>query len=165
MSTRSRIGMVNKDGSVTSIYCHFDGYPSNNGAILLKHYKTAKKVKELISLGSISSLHENVSPDPNGGTLRELKNVKGEWLWVETPAKGRHDFDHPQKGVVVAYHRDRKEPWSNCAPRTDKSSAEFFKSDREWGYLFDKGKWFVVDGHRKRRRAATLSKEYISRHH
>jgi hypothetical protein len=157
--------MVNEDGSVTSIYCHFDGYPSNNGNILLKHYKTAKKVRELISLGDISSLRENVSPDPKGGTFRDLKNVNGEYIWVETPANGRHDFDRHQKGVVVAYHRDRKEPWNYCAPRTDKSSAEFFKSDvEEWGYLFDKGKWFVVDGHKERRRAVALNKAYISRH-
>jgi hypothetical protein len=26
MSTRSRIGIENQDGTTTSIYCHFDGY-------------------------------------------------------------------------------------------------------------------------------------------
>jgi len=30
MATRSNIGIVNEDGSVTGIYCHWDGYPENN---------------------------------------------------------------------------------------------------------------------------------------
>lgn len=34
MSTRSRIGYVEKDGSVVSIYSHWDGYPGNAGQIL-----------------------------------------------------------------------------------------------------------------------------------
>ena len=34
MSTRSRIGMINPDGSVSSIYCHFDGYPEGVGKTL-----------------------------------------------------------------------------------------------------------------------------------
>ena len=34
MSTRSRIGMINLDGSVSSIYCHFDGYADGSGAII-----------------------------------------------------------------------------------------------------------------------------------
>jgi hypothetical protein len=28
MSTRSRIAIENQNGSVTSVYCHFDGYIS-----------------------------------------------------------------------------------------------------------------------------------------
>jgi hypothetical protein len=56
MSTRSRIGILNDDRSVTSIYCHFDGYPSGVGAILVAHYHDTVKVRELISLGDISSL-------------------------------------------------------------------------------------------------------------
>lgn len=34
MSTRSRIGMINPYGSVSSIYCHFDGYPEGVGKTL-----------------------------------------------------------------------------------------------------------------------------------
>jgi len=36
MSTRSNIGIVNGDGSVKAIYCHFDGYPAYVGRILLR---------------------------------------------------------------------------------------------------------------------------------
>ena len=56
MSTRSRIGILNDDGTVDSIYCHFDGYISNNGKILQEHYTDPAKMAELIALGDISSL-------------------------------------------------------------------------------------------------------------
>ncbi len=29
MATRSNIGIVNDNGSVTGIYCHWDGYPEH----------------------------------------------------------------------------------------------------------------------------------------
>jgi hypothetical protein len=59
MSTRSRIGIENQDGTTTSIYCHFDGYISGVGKLLKEYYTTQAKVKALIKLGDISSL-ENV---------------------------------------------------------------------------------------------------------
>jgi hypothetical protein len=37
MSTRSRIAIENQNGSVTSVYCHFDGYISGVGKTLEKH--------------------------------------------------------------------------------------------------------------------------------
>jgi hypothetical protein len=56
MATRSRIAIENQDGSVTSIYCHWDGYPSGVGKTLEKWYTTQAKVEALIELGDISSL-------------------------------------------------------------------------------------------------------------
>ena len=56
MSTRSRIAIENQNGSVTSIYCHFDGYLSGVGKLLKEYYTTQPKVKALIELGDISSL-------------------------------------------------------------------------------------------------------------
>jgi hypothetical protein len=56
MSTRSRIAIENQDGSVTSIYCHFDGYISGVGKTLEKHYTDRSVVEELIELGDLSAL-------------------------------------------------------------------------------------------------------------
>lgn len=55
MSTRSLIG---KDygNEIKAIYCHFDGYPQHNGAILKECYSDDGKIDELIRLGDISSL-------------------------------------------------------------------------------------------------------------
>jgi hypothetical protein len=60
MATRSRIGIENQDGTVNSIYCHFDGYPSHNGEILKKYYSDREKLQQLLELGDISSLDEEL---------------------------------------------------------------------------------------------------------
>jgi len=56
MATRSRIAIENQDGTVTSIYCHWDGYTNGVGKTLEKWYTTQEKVEALIELGDISSL-------------------------------------------------------------------------------------------------------------
>ena len=58
MGTRSTISMANDDGTVTSIYCHWDGYISHHGPLLLKHYSTKAKAKSLMKLHSLSTLGE-----------------------------------------------------------------------------------------------------------
>ena len=125
MATRSRIAMEQEDGSVLSIYCHSDGYVEYNGHILQTHYQAPEKVKSLISLGDISVLAERVEPT------------------------GKHGFDYDdrEKGVVVAYGRDRGE--EDVDPRKDESVAAFFNSDiEEYGYLFtQEGEWLVKTVH------------------
>jgi len=61
MATRSRIGIVNSDGSVSHIYCHWDGYLEHNGKILYEHYQDEEKVKELIKLGKLSALGKTIA--------------------------------------------------------------------------------------------------------
>jgi hypothetical protein len=58
MATRSRIAIENQDGTVNSIYCHFDGYVSSVGKTLFNHYDQ-EKLTELIKLGDISVLGES----------------------------------------------------------------------------------------------------------
>jgi hypothetical protein len=123
MATRSRIAIENQDGTVSSIYCHNDGYPSHNGIILNDHYPDRSTVEKLISLGDISSLSPEVEPT------------------------GPHSFDRPQSGTVVAYHRDRGE---DLRIRRDHSIDAFAKSDvEEYGYIMTKeGSWLFIDGHK-----------------
>lgn len=142
MATRSRIGIENEDGTVSSVYCHWDGYPSNNGRILVAHYTDREKVKELISLGAISALKENVVPiEPMDDIIgvRMLKDFK-------VLPKSVHSFDTPQEGVTIAYHRDRGEDLDEA--RVDESIEAYAKSDyEEFGYVFTKdNEWKVVDG-------------------
>ena len=122
MATRSRIGIENEDGTVSSIYCHWDGYPDHNGKILLSHYTEREKVEELIALGDISSLKPNVSPDSD------------------------HSFEKPQDDVTVAYHRDRGEDLNEG--RIDASLEEFEKKDNEeYGYVLTKDNVWLVSEH------------------
>ena len=58
MATRSRIAIENQDGTVTSIYCHFDGYLDGVGKKLFNHYDR-EKTEKLIELGDISVLGES----------------------------------------------------------------------------------------------------------
>ena len=120
MSTRSRIALQNNDGTFTSIYCHFDGYPSNNGKILLEHYTDESKVRALMDLGNLSIL----------GT--ELGD--------------KHDFDtHLDQNNTgcLAYGRDRGE--KNTKAVTSKTHADLTTLARNCGgeflYLFANGAW------------------------
>ena len=61
MATRSYIGKRLEDGKIRYIYCHFDGYPSHNGEILVEHYTTEDKVTALVNLGAMRSLESNPS--------------------------------------------------------------------------------------------------------
>jgi len=116
MSTRSNIGILNSDGTVDYIYCHFDGYPEHNGKILNEHYTTEEKVRELIGLGDLSMLGENI----------------GE----------KQSFEVRVKGCCLAYGRDRGES-GTIARKVSYAdyTKEYFE---EYVYLFtpDKG-WEV----------------------
>ena len=125
MGTRSKIAIEDQDGKVRSIYCHWDGYPSHHGPILLEHYTTQEKVESLIELGAISSLAQE----------------------TEIPEGVDHSFDNPAKGIVVAYHRDRDE---DLAIESHSNVEAFVKSDVEqYGYVFTAaGEWLFVNGHK-----------------
>jgi hypothetical protein len=58
MATRSRIAIENQNGTVNSVYCHFDGYLSGVGKTLFNHYDQ-EKLEKLLELGDISVLGES----------------------------------------------------------------------------------------------------------
>ena len=89
MSTRSKIGIVKSDGKVDAIYCHWDGYPSSNGDILVNHYTKEEKIRKLISLGDISILEPS------------LDDVKSYYGWREEEAPKRTFCD--EKTFQEAY--------------------------------------------------------------
>ena len=60
MATRSTIALEYADGTVDQVYCHWDGYLSHNGEILLKHYQDPFKVQQMMELGDLSSLSEEI---------------------------------------------------------------------------------------------------------
>ena len=117
MATRSNIGIVNLDKSITGIYCHFDGYPEYVGKMLLNHYNNDDIVNGLMNLGDLSILSENMNPT------------------------GPHSFNNPQKGVCVAYGRDRGEGGTNSRTFEDLGEYEHFGSGVDYQYLFEDGKW------------------------
>ena len=135
MSTRCRIGIENKDGTITSIYCHHDGYPEVVGEILVNHYKTEEKIRKLLELGDMSSL----------GT-EPVENLRG---W-EMPKAGMVDWMkaymelHPENQCVI--YKTRGE---DCPAKTHKDIEEYQRHSRDcWGeyaYLFKNNEWFVLE--------------------
>jgi hypothetical protein len=123
MGTRSFIIIANPKGDFTGSYCHWDGYLSHNGRLLLEHYSTKGKARELVKLGSLSSLGERAKPmNPEA-----------------------HTFDNKEQGTTVAYHRDRGEAWAATKPTTTDTLADLVQdADESWAqyvYLFWNGHW------------------------
>lgn len=75
MSTRSRIALLQEDGQVKSIYCHWDGYPSYNGKMLQQHYNSKPLVEELLGMGDMSSLDANIEKSTFYARDRNEENV------------------------------------------------------------------------------------------
>jgi hypothetical protein len=119
MATRSNIGILNSDGTVDYIYCHYDGYVEHNGKILNEHYKTESKVRALIALGDLSTLGHEI----------------GE----------QHDFNGPRiMEWCLAYGRDRGISESNTKARKC-SYVDYTKEHfEEYIYLFTPGKGWEV---------------------
>lgn len=127
MGTRSYIGIVNEDKSIDAIYCHWDGYPSHNGEILINFYNNENAVRELIALGGLSSLEQRIAPNEN-----EV-----------------HTFDNPIKGVTVAYHRDRGEEleimhFTDCESMINEGIGYI-----EYFYVWYNGAWECYDGNKE----------------
>jgi len=66
MSTRSRIGIELSDGSILSVYHHWDSYPSWLGRILQTHYNSKSLAEELIDGGDMSSCWTDTPFDCDG---------------------------------------------------------------------------------------------------
>jgi hypothetical protein len=121
MATRSTISVILANGSVKSVYCHWDGYPEWVGVRLKTFFCSQEKAEAIIALGSISSLGESIEC-PEG-----------------------HSFDTPVKGFTVFYGRDRDE--SNTEA-TEYSSVETFLTTadfQEYNYIFHENDWKLID--------------------
>ena len=53
MGTRSYIALQIEEDEYLTIFCHYNGYPDDNGAILAEHYDKQEKVESLIQLGDL----------------------------------------------------------------------------------------------------------------
>jgi hypothetical protein len=120
MATRSTIGIIdNRTGVVTSIYCHWDGYPEHNGRILAEHYSNPEKIRALIALGPLSSLGAEI----------------GE----------QHDFKSNSPLYCTAYGRDRGEE-IDAVPEVYETLEDFLHMGQGYNYLWDGVRWNCFKG-------------------
>lgn len=117
MATRSNIGYTLPNGKIRFVYCHWDGYPEYNGHILQHNYQQARKIAQLVELGDMSIL--------------------GEEIGVKV------DFDDrdAQKGQCLYYGRDRGE--TGVEPKETDNVQDFFQND--YAYLWNGTEWIVFD--------------------
>ena len=98
MATRSLIGINLNDGITKIIYCHWDGYPSNNGELLLHHYTSPSAIVELMELGDLSSLDK--SPAECTAYHRDRNEP---WSMVEPRDVNTSELDAIAKDYGVDY--------------------------------------------------------------
>lgn len=139
MSTRCRIGIENKDGTITSIYCHHDGYVENGvGEKLSVYYTDESKIRELMKLGDISSLGTEPVSNPDAWKMPQMASGSFEQL-----VKLCMDL-HPDN--MCDTYKTRGE---DCPAKIHRDIKEYQKCSRDgWGeytYLFKNGTWFVLE--------------------
>jgi len=116
MATRSTISIMNPNNTVTTMYCHSDGYLSHHAPILLRHYNTEKKVRALLELRSLSVLGETIG-----------RKHKFDKVWP-----------HSKPRPCTSHYRDHGDKYFNVfIGPLDRLPGE------EWNYLFRKGQWEV----------------------
>ena len=110
MATRSRIGIQLADESILSVYCHWDGYPQFNGVILVKHFNSREKVKELIDGGDISALWTNLDWDNQilAETGPLYYSARGE---DRPPHLDANKYDYLADGEEYAYIYTLNDEW------------------------------------------------------
>lgn len=121
MATRSRIGIRESNGTVTSVYCHWDGYPEHNGDILVKYYTNEAKIRKLLDLGDMSVLGRDLGK--------------------------KHRFEDRVPNTCTFYGRDRDDIWCSAI---NMDMAEFLAghAGEDYFYLFDPAqkRWLCYKG-------------------
>jgi len=112
MGTRARIGLELKDGSVLSVYHHWDGMPSWLGRMLKTHYNSKELATELIDGGDMSSCWTDERWDDTG-----MKGVYGPQYYSQRgedcpPRMNKNLSEYlTQDAEEFAYVYTRSEGW------------------------------------------------------
>ena len=130
MATRSRVGIELSNGSVLSVYHHWDGYPEWLGRILKTHYNSKELATELIDGGDMSCCW---TEDRWTNKTVQLNPYVSE---ANAPTKGEYG---PQ------YYSQRGQ---DCPPRLDANVIDYLKDGEEYAYLFRDGEWICWNLHK-----------------
>ena len=133
MGTRSRIGVMHGD-KCKSVYAHWDGYLSHNGAILQEHYDSAK-ANHLVALGDISSLAKLIGeahPFSPHDLPEEMRNMT------------HGEFETKFGDMTTFYARDRGE--KDVDFKVSQSFEEFLElcngTGAEYFYIMKDDVWY-----------------------
>ena len=134
MGTRSMIGKLEADGTVTAIYCHWDGYAEGVGHTLMKHYRDVAKIDALMILGDLSVL---------GADIGEKHPFSRHDAHI-TGAIPEETYEELYGNMCLSYSRDRGELEARSKTYADIDVyAENALKDfgGEFLYLYEDGFW------------------------
>lgn len=152
MSTNAMIYGRQADNTVKGIYLHSDGYLAHAGNILFHHYNTTEKVNQLLNLGDLSSLGENIEPSElvarfgfSGAYLpvhpSKTDKISKEWLTLTDEERERLQKENRDGSNTVAYARDRDEDLEiEIIPCVDDLKSR--QSYQEYEYYWDGENWY-----------------------
>lgn len=131
MGTRARIGLLDPEANVRSIYSHWDGYPTGAGKTLAEHWSDPAKLTELLDLGDVSSL---------GWEVGEKHDFDKHGEYVD----GKLAYDPPgSEHWCNAYGRDRGE--QDVASKTH-ALDNWPDYGQEWEYVYDPANGWLCRG-------------------
>ena len=117
MSTNSRLGLRLEDGSILSVYHHWDGYPEWLGVTLNQQYNTREAIAELIDGGNMSCCWTQ-----SGWEIEDEEQLKG-------------------LPFQPLYYTERGESLEDNAPKLSKDEKEYLvttdKCCGEFAYIFE----------------------------
>ena len=136
MATRSTIALEFADGTIGQVYCHWDGYLVHNGKILLENYSNPFILRDLIDLGSLSSLR------PTIGTKHPFSHYDVANMTFE-------EYGSLYRDMCTFYGRDRGEGQSDATYFKDYEHFLVDGQAEEYDYILRNvngvATWFVSD--------------------
>ena len=135
MATRSTISLEFADGTIGQVYCHWDGYLAHNGKMLQEYYTNPFILRDLIDLGSLSSLR------PQIGTKHPFSMFEANMT--------QDEFANLYRDMCTFYGRDRGEGQYQATYFKDYEHFLVDGQQEEYDYILQnvdgKPTWFVSD--------------------
>jgi hypothetical protein len=135
MATRSTIALEFADGTIGQVYCHWDGYLAHNGKMLQEYYSNPFILRDLIDLGSLSSLR------PQIGTKHPFSMFEANMT--------QDEYANLYRDMCTFYGRDRGEGQSDATYFKDYLHFLVDGQQEEYDYILRNvngvATWFVSD--------------------
>jgi hypothetical protein len=127
MGVRCTISVKKDDGAIESTYCYGGGSLEHVGLMLYQHYQDCTKAQQLLSMGHIHHLDEN----------------------IDMPSQRRNSLEYPLKGYCAFIRRDSDEKVTQFQSQVFDTIYEY-KRDllfEEYNYFFNyiEKLWYVFD--------------------
>ena len=146
MATRSTIALEFADGTIGQVYCHWDGYLAHNGKILFENYSNPFVLRDLIDLGSLSSLRPTIGTKHPFSQFDYNQAVK---MTTEEVKKHAEDFNAMYGDMCTFYGRDRGETNTEAKYFKDYEDFKANCQQEEYDYILRNvngvATWFVSD--------------------